>query len=85
MDGSVHPTWFCKRDPCTGLLTLLGSGKLKAFDDNIKARARADLQRLAYPITNTHGALLTCSDCGNACFRLFPWLDREHLKVDARG
>ena len=64
-----HPVWFCKRDNCEGVLTLLGrmeptSGKHQHIDDLRAAKLRANAKRQLYPLTYTHGDPLSCSLCG---------------------
>lgn len=59
-----HPTWFCKRDTCKGVLTLLGD--CKSYHDNLAvAKHRAMIKCSQYPKTFKHGSPLSCSRCGD--------------------
>jgi len=59
-----HPRWDCKREGCTGKLTLIGRVETHFVDlENAKARARQ--KRKEYPATHLHGSLLSCNRCGD--------------------
>ena len=63
-----HPIWFCKREHCDGVLTLLGSEAAHVPLDLTSAKMRGLTKRRQYPATSTHGAPLTCSKCGACAF-----------------
>ena len=61
---SEHPFWLCKREGCSGMLTLLGNEKhhIKAI---MNARRRAAWRRSQFPATRIHGSPMSCSVCGD--------------------
>jgi hypothetical protein len=59
-----HPFWLCKREGCSGMLTLLGNEK-HHIKDLMNARRRASWRRAQYPATRIHGSPMSCSICGD--------------------
>ncbi len=61
---ATHPIWYCKREGCTGVLTLLGRVETHLVNLN-SAKQRAAEMRTLFPSTFSHGSLLSCSECGD--------------------
>lgn len=59
-----HPFWLCKREGCSGMLTLIGNEK-HHIKDVENARRRAAWRRVQYPATKIHGSPMSCSVCGD--------------------
>ena len=60
----LHPSWSCKRDGCTGQLTLIGDVKTPCnLVEN--ARKRAQYCKSQPKSFYWHGSMLSCSVCGD--------------------
>ena len=79
-----HPNWICKRGTCDGVLTLLGSARRIPCLDLESAKRRAFAKRQEYPETYVHGAVLTCSRCGESAFKTPPVTRRSRMCPDGR-